>query len=293
VDDRALNAGVRQALAVELAGVAHTAPLAVLEVGAGAGAMLERLLAWDLLPSAEYTAIDLQPENIAEARRGLPESAARCGYFTELQACGDMLLTAGERSLRARLEAIDLFDFIQRQENLRRFDVLIAHAFLDLIDIPAALPSLFRLLRPAGLFYFTVNFDGETILEPSIEPALDGLIMRLYHQTMDQRIVAGRPSGDSHSGRHLFANLTAAGARILAAGASDWVVYPQDHAYPADETYFLHFIIDTIRGALAGHVELDPITFQNWIEARHRQVDAGELVYIAHQLDFLGRAPHD
>jgi hypothetical protein len=120
------------------------------------------------------------------------------------------------------------------------------------MDIPATLPRLFRLLRPGGLFYFTINFDGATLFEPSIEPSLDELVQALYHRTMDERITDGYPSGDSRSGRHLFGHLQAAGAQILAAGASDWVVFPKQDGYPADEAYFLHFIIHTIHGALAG-----------------------------------------
>ena len=29
-------------------------------------------------------------------------------------------------------------------------------------------------------------------------------------------------------------------------------------------------------------------TFQAWIAQRHRQIEAQELIYVAHQLDFLG-----
>jgi hypothetical protein len=29
----------------------------------------------------------------------------------------------------------------------------------------------------------------------------------------------------------------------------------------------------------------------DWLAERHRQLGAGELVYIAHQLDFVGRSP--
>ena len=126
-------------------------------------------------------------------------------------------------------------------------------------------------------------------LQPIIEPTLDELIERLYHQTMDSRIIAGQPSGDSHAGRHLFTHLQNSGATILAAGASDWVVFPTAQGYPADEAYFLHFIIDTIAGSLSGHPDLDLTRFREWITARHAQVECGELIYIAHQLDFVGR----
>jgi hypothetical protein len=44
-----------------------------------------------------------------------------------------------------------------------------------------------------------------------------------------------------------------------------------------------------MHGALRQTPGLDPERFDAWIAKRHVQIDAGELVYIAHQLDFLGR----
>lgn len=265
VDDRALNAHVWQTLRQNLPPQPQ-----ILEIGAGIGTMVERLVEQQFISSANYTAIDNQPENIAAARQRQAH------------------LPAG---IELTLEAIDLFEFMEREQGGRQWDILIAHAFLDLMDIPATLPQLFKLLKPGGLFYFSINFDGVTTLEPTIDPALDAKIEQLYHQTMDERITDGQPSGDSRSGRHLFGQLKQAGAQILAAGSSDWVVFSGENGYPADEKYFLQFIVETMHQALVGHPALDPAQFAAWIAQRQAQIETGELVYIAHQLDFVGRWP--
>jgi hypothetical protein len=70
-------------------------------------------------------------------------------------------------------------------------------------------------------------------------------------------------------------------------------VFAGPEGYPADEAYFLHFILHTIYTALAGHPQLDAERFATWITERHTQVEQGTLVYIAHQLDFLGCLPSD
>mgnify|MGYP001441075426 CR=1 FL=1 len=265
VDDRALNAHVwhSMAQAVTALGSAH-----VLEVGAGIGTMVERWHERGLWPPVSYTAVDANPENVAVAQERL----------ASLFASAPLTVTA-----------VDVFDFIAQKQGRQTWDVLLAHAFLDLLDVPTALPGLFSLLRPGGLFYFTLNFDGATILQPAIDPAFDAKIEALYHRTMDERRVNGRVSGDSQTGRHLFASLRRLGTEILAAGSSDWVVFAGPDGYPADEAYFLHFIIHTLHEALRGHPELDKTYFDAWIAHRHAQIDAGELVYIAHQLDFVGR----
>jgi hypothetical protein len=110
---------------------------------------------------------------------------------------------------------------------------------------------------------------------------------------MDERPPHGRPAGESRTGRRLFHHLRDAGAPALAAGSSDWVVYPApDGSYPADEAYFLRSILDTIQNALRNRRHgLEPADLADWLAVRGRQLDAGELVYVAHQLDFVGRSP--
>jgi 2-polyprenyl-3-methyl-5-hydroxy-6-metoxy-1,4-benzoquinol methylase len=257
VDDRALNCNVWDALCRALPAQSRDAPLRVIEVGAGIGTMIERLIARDVLMHARYTAIDLDAANIAELNRRVPSTP----------------------DIRIKSHAIDVFDFVAH--TTQTWDVLIANAFLDLIDVPHTLPQLFALLKPDGVFYFTINFDGATIFEPTIDAAFDAEVERVYHRTMR----------DSQTGRHLFHWLRDAGATIFQAGSSDWIVSGDATGYANDEAYFLHFIIETIRGALQDRPEFasERARLQKWIACRHRQIEQGTLVYIAHQIDFVGR----
>ncbi|MFH1382941.1 MAG: class I SAM-dependent methyltransferase [Chloroflexota bacterium] len=291
IDSRALNHHVWQSLAQALPTSTPENPLQVLEVGSGIGTMLERILEQRLLTHTNYTAIDIQVENIVEARQQLQHWADSHNSRVTETAQGNLLLERTKQQVLVEFEAIDIFDFTTREQGRRKWDMLVAHAFLDLMDIPATLPRLFSLLRDGGLFYFTINFDGATILEPVIDPQLDELIPTLYHQTMDRRIVNGKVSGDSRAGRHLFIYLKNAGAHILDAGPSDWVVFAGTDGYAEDEASFLHFIINTIDLALKGHPQLDASRFTAWVAKRHAQVERGELVCIIHQLDFVGRYP--
>jgi SAM-dependent methyltransferase len=292
VDDRALNLRVWQTLVQSLTAAAGGEPLRVLEVGAGIGTMLERALAWGLLARADYTGIDQDPGNVAYAHDRLPRWGEEQGYQVSSNP-GSWRFEKGNQSVTARLQQANLYDFLERETQAesgrQTWDLLIAHAFLDLVDVPSTLPALFELLAPGGLFYFTLNFDGATLLEPPIDPPFDERIQLLYHQTMDDRIIAGQRSGDSRTGRRLFAHLKAAGAEILAAGSSDWVVFSGADGYVEDEAYFLHFIVHTLQQALQGHFGLDPEQFEKWIALRHAQIERRELVYIAHQLDIVGK----
>ena len=284
VDDRALNHTVLNKLKENL----PEPPIRIIEVGAGMGNMLARLLSWKIITHADYVHEDSLEENIEYAAKWIPRWATESGLHAESFGENRLRVFSEEQDVCVTLEPANLMDFIQTHPEPA--DLLIAHAFLDLLPMPESMPKLLSLTK--NLAWLTINFDGLTSFEPTIDRELDATIERLYHQTMDTR----RTGGDSRSGRHLFSHLRAADAQVLAAGASDWVVYPESGGnlqhggrYPADEGYFLYFILHFFEESLTGRPELDADAFSGWLKERRAQIDRGELVYIAHQMDFLVR----
>lgn len=277
VDDRALNKDVLSALKTHL----PKQPIRIIEVGAGIGTMLRRLIRWDVIQQAEYVMVDNTAENVEYASAWIPQIAAEAGLGVERSGSDQVRVFGKGQDINIQLEHADVFDFAQT--NKTPADLLIAQAFLDLLPMPESLIKLLPLTK--DLAWLTINFDGITSLEPIIDAALDEQIERLYHKSMDLR-----PSGGDHkSGRHQFQHLKTANAEILAAGPSDWVVYAKDGKYPEDEEYFLHHILHFFEESLTGHTELDENLFDDWIKKRRTQIERGELTYIAHQVDFLAR----
>jgi SAM-dependent methyltransferase len=281
VDDRALN---RHVLAEMRRLIPAGAPR-VLEVGAGLGTMVPRLMDWGAVGAGEYVLLDADQQLLDCSRRWLHDWAAARGLRSDLLPDG---LWVGD--IRVRLVHAELGSYLEAAHGAPA-DVLIANAVLDLVDVPAVLPGLLRLLVPGGVYWFTINYDGESIFVPG--HPYDDQIMQAYHRDMDERVRYGRPAGESRTGRRLFHHLRAAGAPALAAGSSDWVVSAgPDGKYPGDEAHFLRSILDTIRSALRDHQDwVEPADLGGWLAERGRQLAAGELVYIAHQLDFAGRSP--
>jgi len=285
VDDRALHRGVLDGFRRQLQTVAHR-PLRVLELGAGLGNMVTRLWDLELIRDAHYTLLDRDAESLREAAVQLTAWGDTVG---DLQGdVGLVRLRADAGELEVTFADAELFGYL-RDCPPATFDVVLAHAVLDLVDVPSLLPLLWRAVTPGALAWLTINFDGETILLPELP--LDREIMHLYHRSMDLRVIDGRAAGHSKTGRRLLEQLPASGATVIDAGCSDWVVRPACGGYPEDESYFLHHIVHTIDTELRAHKELDPARFAAWVKARHTQIEAGQLVYIAHQLDMLARAP--
>jgi hypothetical protein len=288
IDDASLNLRVWQKMAGSLPAGSSDNPLKVFEIGAGIGTMLIRMIEWELFDHAIYTGIDNQTTNSQYARIFLQSWAAGNSYQVEESQNG-LVFTGNGKEIMVNLLDADLFDYITAHPDMD-IDLLVANAFLDLVPLPGTLDQILNWGVQDYLFYFSINYDGLTILEPVIDPQLDGLVLDLYHETMNKRYLNGIHYGDHQTGRHLLDHILKVGGRVLAAGSSDWIIFPGSGGYSSGESYFLHFIINTIGSALQGHPSLDGPTFNNWIEQRHKQIENAELVYIAHQLDIMGNA---
>jgi len=254
-------------------------PIRIIEVGAGIGTMVRRLMRWDMIRQCEYVMVDEMAENAEYALAWIPQWAEEAGLFVERSGGSQVRVFDEAHEIHIRFEQADVFDFIHR--NKEPADLLIAHAFLDLLPMPESLPKLMSLTK--SLAWLTINFDGVTSFEPIIDSELDSKIERLYHESMDKRATGG----DSKSGRHLFEHLRNAGVEILEAGSSDWVVFAKNGKYLEEEAYFLNFILHFFEATLEGHAELSADGLSNWLNERRVQIERGEMVYIAHQVDFL------
>ncbi len=289
VDDRSLNRYVLDRLVAHLNDQGGTGGLRILEAACGIGTMFERLASGGQLRIVSYLGVDISAANIHTARQRLPDWAARHRHPLQQVSSASYRLLIDEQPLEVRFQHADVLEMSSAGQER---DLLIAHAFLDLVSLDRALPALFSLLKPGGAFYFTLNFDGLTILEPVIDRQLDNEIIRRYHHSMDQRRDRALPTGGSQSGRRLLSALPNHGARILAAGASDWIVQPDGEGrYPGDEAYFLKHILSFFQTSLASDPTLDGKRFQHWLQARRDQIEQGELIFIAHQLDVAGYLP--
>lgn len=271
IDDRSLNRHVLEELEPILADASE-----VVEIGAGIGTMLQRLLDWGLLPDRlTYTLVDVDGASIAAAKERLPDWAASEGY-TVSQDSG-ITLRRNDQEIRIETAVMDAADYLSTETP----DLVIGSALLDLLD-SAEVDELFDRL-PAGCHcYFPITFDGGTTFQPTVFPSFDDHVVERYHEDMIRR----ENPGDPHAGQHLLSR-AANDHTMIAAGASDWVVAPTENGYQADEAYFLHHIVDTVASALVDDPAVDGDRLVRWEDHRHEQILRDELVYVAHQLDVL------
>lgn len=280
VDDRALDRRVFDLLRTEL-DRDGTDPLHVLEVGAGIGTMVARAIEWDLFTdgTVRYTAVDVDEESVAAIG---PELTRWARDRPVSVSVGDTI-TVDSTDVTVTVDPVtsDAVSYARTAD--RGWDVLIGAALLDVLPV-ADLPVLLEALAPGGLWYFPITFDGGTRFRPA-HPA-DRAVERRYHEHMDTKAGGNSRAG----GTTLERCRTLDGVSVLGVAGSDWVVRPVDGTYPTDERYFLEHILGTVETAV-GAVAEDAFasTLTDWIDTRRGQLSAGDLVYLTHQLDLLGR----
>src|ERR1051326_4920594 len=79
VDDRALNKDVLHALMMNL----PQEPIRIIEIGAGIGTMLKRLVCQNIVCRGEYILVDEMAKNIEYASAWIPQWATEAGLIVE------------------------------------------------------------------------------------------------------------------------------------------------------------------------------------------------------------------
>lgn len=288
IDDRSLNQHVFKTMMKTVKSELTGGVIRILEIGAGTGAMIQRLIEWDFLQQAHYTAIDVEPDNLKVLPDTLEITAKKSGGKIFTQEDGSYLLKFGERRIEVESICSDFMTLLATRNPEQEWDLVIAHAVMDILPLPEALSVLFAALRPGGMFYFTLNYDGLTKFMPVINPVTDELIEHLYNRTMDEREIE---TGGSHTGQKLFHAIPEAGGKILATGSSDWIVPDSNGPVETDERYFLECILKTVADALFGRVEVESSVVNDWYRQRLLQLEDNRLIYLSHHLDFFGLGP--
>jgi SAM-dependent methyltransferase len=291
VDDRGRNADVYAAFRAALAERAAAAamrgrPVRVLDAGTGTGAMVRRLLAEPVGTPLEIVAIDRDAKSLARARGLVLAAAAKAGLL-----CGDdgelITVGAGEHAATVRLVRTDMVEGALPFTFL--FDIVMAHALMDILPVDLALGRIAGLLEPGGCFYATITYDGRTTLVPAAgDPAFEERVLAVYDRSMDDRRAHGLATGGSRAGTRLVAALPGAGLELTGCGASDWSVYPFGGTYLGRDAVFLEAILRMI--AAEGLRQGLPTDATNaWLAARLADLAAARLGLIVHQLDVLAR----
>jgi hypothetical protein len=246
--------------------------LRVLEIGAGIGTMIERLLEASLLQKCHY--IVLEPETMFKeaALSRFKGWANKYGCTFKINSEGLWHISNNE---------LDIFiEWIEADANKidqlfgdKSFDLLLSHAVIDLLPVPTIMSIILDKLKARGACYFSLNFSGNTEFYPAHDS--DHKISELYHLDMDSRF----PNLDwqpSLTGIALPIWLKKYGCEQVVDGESNWELGEGD-------SLFIKNILDTIKKALAGFPGLE-----TWLSSRYKELDQEILAISISNRDCFG-----
>lgn len=242
--------------------------LRIAEIGAGTGTMIDRLRDWGTFAGIaasgrdiRYDAWEINPETAARLARRLEDAAEIAAW----QVHTDDLRRGGDEH--------------------GTYDLMIANAVLDLFSPDQVAELVTNRVAAGGLLYASIVFDGVSLIEPETDPDLDAAILDLYHRSM---------SGGF--GRRQLRALWEAGCSIHAVGSSDWIIPPRHGGPTAEEAELLSTVLSMIsgsvgelitRGVQSVHGAVTEAQLEAWLRRRREQLARGELMFEAHQFDFL------
>jgi SAM-dependent methyltransferase len=164
----------------------------LLDLGTGTGAMLRRVLEFRTAGDALLSGLDSGPMSLESAAGRIRSQLESAGLQVRVRRTpGRWELEAEGRGRRlgVRLVRGDLLDADPAMlSGLGSHDLVTAHAFLDLLPVERGLRTIRSLLRPGGLLYATLNYDGLTVLLPAVNITTSnlpgGTVDVAYNQTL-------------------------------------------------------------------------------------------------------------
>jgi hypothetical protein len=262
-------------------------PSQILDLGGGIGSMFTYFTQDRLQFEFDYTLIDESIDNIRFVPKNVDYQSKEKGFIFE--DCGNQRFRVSNGESICQLQTIcsSTEEFIKSCEKEKKFDVVLASSYLDIVPVPDTLRLIETVLDPVGVLYLPLNYDGLTLFHPVVDRQLDDEIVRLFNQSMDNRQINELHTGGSLTGRKLMDWLPETGYEILCAGSSDWCLLPVKGNYRGEECYFLECILQFLEDSVSPLWKDEPKILENWLTLRRRQIADGKLSYLAHQLDYL------
>jgi len=252
-----------------------TAPLEIVDLGAGAGSNL-RHLSPQLGGEQRWRLVDHDPALLAAATHATRAWAGRRGASASTSAA-ELTVRAADFVVRVATEPRDLAGDALADLVLPPGGLVTAAALLDLVSPPWLTTLAARCAAARAAVCFALTYDGRTQCTPD-EPE-DALVLELFnrHQRLDKGFGSALGPTAPHAADNAFA---AHGYRVLTA-ESDWQIGPQHAAMQ-------YALLDGWLGAALETAPQQRTVLTDWHRRRRAHVAAGRSRLVVGHVDLVG-----
>ena len=284
LDDRSLNPEVWQHVCHLLK---NRQFLDILDVGTGTGAMLCRVFHAANEASLAFTGVDFAAELLAVACSEMTALLNSKGFVVQ---CDKSLIKASAPNREFTLKTIAT-SVNEYQPGSQKFDLITAHAVMDLLPLNETVKRFKDWLKPGGLLFCSMNYDAQTVLFPHYTDwKFEQKLLKVYNLSMESRRTGdGQLTGGAYCGRRLFQELQNQGFKIAAYASSDWNITPLEGAYRDQDQLILACILHWVNTEGVNSSNIDPANLKRWFTERQNQLGRCELGMIIHQIDIFAK----
>jgi SAM-dependent methyltransferase len=300
VDLRCLNRHVLGVFKKRLEGMRDPV---LIDLGTGTGLMVRKVASMRLKGNVRIIGLDLDEESCTAAVNIIARDLVSSGYRDcsekynrdETGLCGSMQFEREGCRLFIEMRTGDVLSpEMPWHPGCHTVDAVTANAFIDLVPLHDIVSVAGRMLKPGGLFYTTINYDGVTTLLPlSRDEDFETELLGIYNRSMELRRSRGGMTGGSRTGSRLYGELLEQGFSIAAWGSSDWTVVPKEGRYKPGEWAFVRAILHMIyrEGVNSRHLPREGL--DRWLSERVEALEERRLSFMNHQIDALAQRPQD
>lgn len=246
-------------------------PLRLLEIGAGRGDQMQRVLA-----DARAHGLPLWYEALE------PNDANRA-------VTRQLAVSEQREGSRATIHPNDFLSFAASLAD-PRYDAVVARSVLDLMPLLDALSAINKITYTSWILYAPLTFGMVTRLASQVsEKTLntENKVLSIYHNTILEKTKLVNKIIPPHK----IASWANNKSGSVAMRSSDWVVNPSNMMYKNDEAYVIACILGFMYDEAISAGSIKKAALDAWWQARTSMLQQKKLIYTANQFDLLIQFP--